>query len=96
MKLKMRDLKEAISALEYKAGWDSNSKFNESDVEITAVEEDIDGGILCGAIRVSVNFSEEDREKRVKHITKTIELYPQDENRKPIITRTETYELGKD
>lgn len=92
MKLKLRELKKALNTLEWKTGWDSGNRFDDGMIDIVSSEEDVASGVLCASIKISVSYQGSE-DKFNKQITKSIELYPNDESRAPVITKVETYSL---
>ncbi len=97
MKIKVRELEKAISLLKWKTGHSDWDDFNEGTVDLQVNEEDPGGGNICGSLKITVTYNTTDKyDKSEKKVIRSIEIYPDSEGRKPVITSTEIYDLLKD
>lgn len=95
MKCKFKQLEAAMSHFRYSLPSDQ-----EVDVEVTAREESFEQGVVLSCITMVVSYTKKPSSydsdtQGNKTITRTIEVFPDSENRNPIVTHTERYELKK-
>lgn len=94
MKCKLKQLESAMEQFRY-----SISSSIDADVEVTTREEEFENGTLMSCVTMVVTYKQSpgtyDRGQGEKTITKTIEVFPESENRNSIVTIQERYELKK-
>ena len=95
MKCKFKQLEAAMSHFRYSLPSDTDAE-----VEITTREESFENNVVLSCVTMIVTYdrkpsSYESETQGMKTITRTIEVFPDSENRNPIVTHTERYELKK-
>lgn len=94
MKCKFKQLEAAMSHFRY-----SLPTNQDVDVEVTAREESFEQGTILSCVTMVVTYTKRpssyESEQGLKTITRTIEVFPESENRNSIVTHTERYELIK-